>query len=148
MANRLYQSVIHQMKDAIDNIIGVVDESGTIIACANTGSVTNPSNSNSEYNSCIYACWSTDNDDFDTNYGGYDNWNNMGMPITACYIIEGNTITKVDNSTAVATISEAVSAMNSAISDYNASAAEGKKCPYIWELPQGESTPKLKKSNL
>ena len=39
MANRLYQSVIHQMKDAIDNIIGVVDESGTIIACSELGKI-------------------------------------------------------------------------------------------------------------
>ena len=34
MSNRLFQSVIHQMKDAIDRIIGVVDENGVIIACS------------------------------------------------------------------------------------------------------------------
>lgn len=122
-----------------NNVGGIVGaNAGTIIACANTGSVTNPSNDNSEYPSFIYACWSTAARDFEINYG-------EGR--TACYIIEGNTITKADNFTAVATIDEAVSAMNTAISDYNASAAEGKKCPYTWELPQGESTPKLKKSN-
>lgn len=34
MSNRLYQGVIHQMKDAIDRIIGVIDENGVIIACS------------------------------------------------------------------------------------------------------------------
>ena len=34
MSNRLFQSVIHQMKDAIDRVIGVIDENGVIIACS------------------------------------------------------------------------------------------------------------------
>ncbi len=34
MSNRLFQSVIHQMKDAIDRIIGVIDENGYVIACS------------------------------------------------------------------------------------------------------------------
>ena len=34
MSNRLFQSVIHQMKDSVDRIIGVVDENGVIIACS------------------------------------------------------------------------------------------------------------------
>ncbi len=34
MSNRLFQRVIHQMKDAVDRVIGVIDESGTIIACS------------------------------------------------------------------------------------------------------------------
>ena len=34
MPNRLYQGVIHQMKDAaIDRIYGVIDETGTVVAC-------------------------------------------------------------------------------------------------------------------
>ena len=32
MANRLFQTVIHQMKDAISRVIGVIDENGMIIA--------------------------------------------------------------------------------------------------------------------
>ncbi|MCD7827997.1 MAG: helix-turn-helix domain-containing protein [Clostridiales bacterium] len=32
MSNRLFQSIIHQMKDSVDRTIGVVDETGTIIA--------------------------------------------------------------------------------------------------------------------
>ena len=34
MSNRLFQGVIHQMKDAIDRIIGVIDENGVIISCS------------------------------------------------------------------------------------------------------------------
>ena len=31
MSNRLFQGIIHQMKDAVDRIIGVIDENGVII---------------------------------------------------------------------------------------------------------------------
>ena len=34
MANRLFQNVIHQMKGAVDRVIGVVDEGGVVIACS------------------------------------------------------------------------------------------------------------------
>ena len=34
MSNRLFQGVVHQMRDAIDRVIGVVDETATIIACS------------------------------------------------------------------------------------------------------------------
>ena len=34
MSNRLFQGVIHQMKDAVDRVIGVIDENGVIIACS------------------------------------------------------------------------------------------------------------------
>ena len=34
MSNRLFQGVIHQMKDAIDRTVGVVDEGMSIIACS------------------------------------------------------------------------------------------------------------------
>lgn len=34
MSNRLFQGIIHQMKDAIPNTIGVVDSTGTIICCS------------------------------------------------------------------------------------------------------------------
>ena len=36
MSNRLFQGVIHQMKDAIDRTVGVVDETGTIISVSYT----------------------------------------------------------------------------------------------------------------
>ena len=34
MSNRLFQSVIYQMKDAFDRVIGVVDENGVVISCS------------------------------------------------------------------------------------------------------------------
>lgn len=34
MSNRLFQGIIHQMKDAIDRTIGVVDNAGTIVCCS------------------------------------------------------------------------------------------------------------------
>ena len=34
MSNRLFQNVIYQMKDAVERIIGVIDENGVIISCS------------------------------------------------------------------------------------------------------------------
>ena len=34
MSNRLFQTVIHQMKDVLGRTIGVIDENGIIIACS------------------------------------------------------------------------------------------------------------------
>lgn len=39
MANRLFQTVIHQMKDAIDKTFGVMDANNTIIACSELGRI-------------------------------------------------------------------------------------------------------------
>ena len=39
MPNRLYQTVVHQMRDTIDRTIGVVESSGTILACSDLGKV-------------------------------------------------------------------------------------------------------------
>ena len=39
MSNRLFQSVIQQMKDAIERVIGVVDENGVIISCSELGMI-------------------------------------------------------------------------------------------------------------
>ncbi|NLP48560.1 MAG: PucR family transcriptional regulator [Clostridiales bacterium] len=39
MSNRLFQGVVHQLKDAIDRHIGIIDESGTIISCSELGRV-------------------------------------------------------------------------------------------------------------
>ena len=48
MSNRLFQGVIHQMRDAIDRTIGVVDETSSIIACSELGKIgdTDPSITN------------------------------------------------------------------------------------------------------
>lgn len=39
MSNRLFQTVIHQMRDAIDRTIGVVDDTSVIIACSDLSRV-------------------------------------------------------------------------------------------------------------
>lgn len=39
MSNRLFQGVIHQMRDTMDRTIGVVDESSVIIACSELGKI-------------------------------------------------------------------------------------------------------------
>ncbi len=62
MSNRLFQSVVHQMRDAIDRTIGVIDEAYTVIACSDLGRI----GENLE-TSLIYS--NTDNEAF-TN-GGY-----------------------------------------------------------------------------
>lgn len=39
MANRLYQSIVYQMKDAVERTIGVADETGAVIACSDLSQV-------------------------------------------------------------------------------------------------------------
>lgn len=39
MSNRLFQGIIHQMRDTIDRTIGVIDESAVIIACSDLGRI-------------------------------------------------------------------------------------------------------------
>ena len=39
MSNRLFQGVIHQMRDATDRTIGVIDEGGVVIACSELGKI-------------------------------------------------------------------------------------------------------------
>ena len=39
MSNRLFQGVIHQIKDAIDRTVGVVDENCMVIACSELGKI-------------------------------------------------------------------------------------------------------------
>ena len=39
MSNRLFQGIIHQMKDAIDRTVGVIDENYTVIACSELGRI-------------------------------------------------------------------------------------------------------------
>ena len=34
MSNRLFQSVLHQMREAVDRTIGVIDENGAVISCS------------------------------------------------------------------------------------------------------------------
>ncbi|MFI3325150.1 MAG: helix-turn-helix domain-containing protein [Clostridia bacterium] len=39
MSNRLFQGVIHQMKDSIERIIGVIDDNSIVIACSELGRI-------------------------------------------------------------------------------------------------------------
>ena len=39
MSNRLFQGVIHQMKDAVDRAIGVIDDTSVVIACSELGRI-------------------------------------------------------------------------------------------------------------
>ncbi len=39
MSNRIFQGIVHQMRTAIDRVIGVVDESGAIISCSELGRI-------------------------------------------------------------------------------------------------------------
>ena len=39
MSNRLFHGIIHQMKDAVDRVIGVLDENGIIISCSDLAKI-------------------------------------------------------------------------------------------------------------
>ena len=39
MSNRLFQGVIHQMRDAMDRTVGVIDETGAVISCSELGRI-------------------------------------------------------------------------------------------------------------
>ncbi len=39
MSNRLFQNVVHQMKDVVGRTIGVIDENGIVIACSELGKI-------------------------------------------------------------------------------------------------------------
>lgn len=39
MSNGLFQGIIHQMKDAVDRVIGVLDENGIIISCSDLAKI-------------------------------------------------------------------------------------------------------------
>ncbi len=39
MSNRLFQNVVHQMKDVVGRTVGIIDESGIVIACSELGRV-------------------------------------------------------------------------------------------------------------
>ncbi|MDR0884247.1 MAG: helix-turn-helix domain-containing protein [Oscillospiraceae bacterium] len=39
MANRVYQNLVHQLADAAGRVVGVVDDSGTIVSCSELGRI-------------------------------------------------------------------------------------------------------------
>ena len=48
MSNRMFQSVIHQTREAIDRTVGIVDEGLTVIACSDLGRVGAPASISEE----------------------------------------------------------------------------------------------------
>lgn len=34
MSNRLFQGVVHQMRDTIDRVVGVIDDTAMVISCS------------------------------------------------------------------------------------------------------------------
>ncbi|MBR6407124.1 MAG: helix-turn-helix domain-containing protein [Clostridia bacterium] len=39
MSNRLFQSFVHQTKDAIERMVGIIDDSSTVVACSELGRI-------------------------------------------------------------------------------------------------------------
>ncbi len=39
MSNRIFQTIIHQMKDVVERTIGVIDENGIVVACSEHGRI-------------------------------------------------------------------------------------------------------------
>ena len=39
MSNRIFQGIIHQMKDAAGATVGVVDEAGVVVSCSDLGKI-------------------------------------------------------------------------------------------------------------
>lgn len=62
MTNRIFQSVVHQMKDAINGTVGVIDESGAIVACSELsiiGETINDGQKVFESNECVKVAGKT-----------------------------------------------------------------------------------------
>jgi len=116
--------------DLVGGIAGFNANGGSIIACANTGTVDGTNALSGKGHT--YACWSTASNDLDRNYG-------EKTLRTACYIITNNdgsltiSVPAGASSTAADNIADAITAMNAAIATYNETAAEGKTCPYTWQ---------------
>lgn len=118
--------------DSFGGIAGLNGYGGSIIACANTGTVDGTFNL-VEGAGSTYACWSTASNDLYSNYGYYSSR-------TACYIITNNggsptvSVPADEPYEAPATIADAITAMNAAIVAYNANEENAVKCPYTWQL--------------
>ena len=39
MSNRLFQGIVHQLKDSLNRVVGVIDETGTVISCSELGKI-------------------------------------------------------------------------------------------------------------
>ena len=107
--------------------------SSLIIACGNTGNVVSSVGrvggiAGGNYGVPVYACWTKETTELksgteESNKDGVGADNNNTSVLKACYSFA--------NASAVA---DAITAMNTAIDGYNASAAEGRKCTYKWQV--------------
>ena len=113
-------------------VVGLNYNKSTIIACGNTGKVEASVNgvggiAGGNYGVPVYACWTKETTELSngevSNKDGVGVDNNNKSVLKACYSF-------ADTSA----VAEAITAMNTAIDEYNASAAEGRKCPYQWQV--------------
>ena len=116
-------------------VVGFNYAESTIIACGNTGKVVASANGvggivGANYSVPVYACWTKETTEL--RYGGeVSSKDGVGIDLDirnagvlkACYSFA--------NASAVA---DAITAMNTVIEEYNASAAEGRKCTYKWQV--------------
>ena len=79
MSNRLFQGVIHQMRDAIDRTIGVIDETSVIIACSELGRI-------GEVNESVTAESMASPDAFVVNGYTYHSFGNRPRPEYAVFV--------------------------------------------------------------
>ena len=79
MSNRLFQGVIHQMRDAIDRTIGVIDETSVIIACSELGRI-------GEVNESVTAEAMTSPNPFVVNGYTYRSFGNRPRPEYAVFV--------------------------------------------------------------
>ena len=79
MSNRLFQGVIHQMRDAIDRTIGVMDETSVIIACSELGRI-------GEVNESVNAETMASTDTFVLNGYTYKSFGSRPKPEFAVFV--------------------------------------------------------------
>lgn len=114
-------------------VVGLNYDESTIIACGNTGKVEASVKgvggiAGGNYGAPVYACWTKETTEFDSgteevsDKNGVGTDNNNTSVLKACYSFADTTA-----------VADAITAMNTAIEDYNVSAAEDKKCPYQWQ---------------
>ena len=114
-------------------VVGLNTSDSTIIACGNTGDMTSTAGhaagiAGGNYSVPVYACWTKETTELkigteESSKDGVGADNNNTSVLKACYSF-------ADTSA----VAEAITAMNAAIDEYNASAAEGRKCTYKWQV--------------
>ncbi|MBQ7347979.1 MAG: hypothetical protein IJW55_08480 [Clostridia bacterium] len=116
-------------------VVGFNYAESTIIACGNTGKVVASANGvggivGANYSVPVYACWTKETTELKSGTEvsskdgvGIDLDNNNAGVLKACYSFAD-----------ASAVADAITAMNTVIEEYNASAAEGRKCTYKWQV--------------